>query len=332
MDLPLPPPTDTVAPQMSSTSALANLGLAIAGLAVLARAADMFVDGAVGISRKFGVSPVLIGAVVIGLGTSLPELLVSVLAAARGDASLGVGNVVGSNVANLSLVLGVAALLAPLAVNAGVLRREAPVSFLAVGGFALALQNGLTRLDGFLLLGGLVVTIVIVVRAASRGRNEALAEDVDEEFLPLRTGRLALVTVVGLVGTTLGAQLLVSGAIGLATGAGISEGFVGVTLVAVGTSLPELVTAIHAARRHEDELIIGNVLGSNVFNSLLVGGAIALIAPGPIDDIRLVTLGAAGMTAVALMAWFLMARGRRIVRSDAALLLAGYVAVVALIA
>lgn len=311
---------------------LANTCLAIVGLAVLARAADTFVDGAVGISRKFGVSPVIIGAVVIGLGTSVPELLVSVLAASRGDSALGVGNVVGSNVANLSLVLGVAALLAPLAVNATVLRREAPLSFVAVGAFALALQNGLTRLDGILLLAGLVIAIAIVIRAASRGRNEALAEDVDEEFLPLPTSRLAVVTLVGLTGTTLGAQLLVTGATGLAAEAGLSEGLVGVTLVAVGTSLPELVTAAHAARRQEDELIIGNVLGSNVFNSLLVGGAIALITPGPIDDLRLGTVGAAGMTVVALMAWVLMARGRRIDRGEAALLLAGYLAFVVLIA
>lgn len=317
---------------MSSTSLLANLCLAILGLAILARAADVFVDGAVGISRKFGISPVIIGAVVIGLGTSVPELLVSVLAATRGDAALGVGNVVGSNVANLSLVLGVAALLAPLAVSAKVLRREAPLSFLAVGAFALTLQNGLTRVEGVLLLGGLAVAILIVVRASSRERNAELAEDVDEEFVPLPTGRLAIVTVVGLVGTTVGAQLLVSGATGLASAAGLSEGLVGVTLVAVGTSLPELVTAVHAARRHEDELIIGNVLGSNVFNSLLVGGAIALITPGQIDDVRLVTVGAAGMTVVAFVAWLLMARGRRIVRGEASLLIAGYVAVVALIA
>lgn len=317
---------------MSSTSLLANLGLAIAGLALLARAAGMFVDGAVGISRRLGVSPVLIGAVVIGLGTSAPELLVSVLAAARGDATLGIANVVGSNVANLSLVLGAAALLAPLAVNASVLRREAPLSFLAVGSFALALQNGLTRLDGMLLMAGLVLAIMIVVRAASRGRNVELVEDVEEVFLPMRTRRLAVVTIIGLVGTTLGAQLLVSGAIGVATEAGLSEGFVGVTLVALGTSLPELVTALHAARRHQDELIIGNVLGSNLFNSLLVGGVVGLIAPGPINDLRLVTIGAAGMTVVALVAWLLMARGRRIVRGEAALLLAGYVAVVVLIA
>jgi cation:H+ antiporter len=317
---------------MSAGSVVANLALTVVGLAILARAADWFVDGAVGLSRRFGVSAVLIGAVVIGLGTSLPELLVSVLAASRGDAALGIGNIVGSNTANLSLVLGVAAFLTPLAVGASLLRREAPLSFLAVAGFALALQGGLSVLDGVLLLLGLVVTIVIVVRSSTIESDRELADDVDEAFRPERLRRVVLVTIVGLVGTTLGAQLLVEGASGLATEAGLSEGLVGVTLVAVGTSLPELVTAIHAARRGEDELIIGNVLGSNVFNSLLVGGLVALVAPGAIDDRHLVTYGAAAMVAVALVAWVLMARRRRIGRVDAVVLLGGYLATVAIVA
>jgi len=299
---------------------------------ILARAADRFVDGAVGLSRRLGVSAVVIGAVVIGLGTSLPELLVSVLAAARGDAALGIGNIVGSNTANLSVVLGVAAFITPLAVGASLLRREAPLSFVAVAAFALALQGGLSVLDGILLLLGLVATIAIVIRTSRVELDPELAAEVDEAFRPEPLRRVVLVTIVGLVGTTLGAQLLVTGATGLATEAGVSEGLVGVTLVAVGTSLPELVTAIHAARRGEDELIIGNVLGSNVFNSLLVGGLVAVVAPGAIDDTRLVTFGAAAMTGVALVAWIVMARGRRIMRSDAVLLVAGYVAVVALTA
>jgi cation:H+ antiporter len=122
------------------------------------------------------------------------------------------------------------------------------------------------------------------------------------------------------------------GATGIASDAGVSDGLIGVTLVAVGTSLPELVTAFHAARRGEDELIIGNVLGSNVFNSLLVGGAVALLAPGPIDDVRLVTVGAASMSAIAVAAWGFMARGRRIIRTEAVVLLASYVLFVAVIA
>jgi cation:H+ antiporter len=317
---------------MDPVNVLVAVATAVVGLVVLAKAADLFVDGAVGLSVRWGVSPVLIGAVVIGLGTSVPELLVSVLAAARGDAALGIGNIVGSNVANLSLVLGVAALIMPLAVDASVLRREAPMSFVAVGAFALALQNGLSRLEGVLLLVGLAAAILVIVRAAGSGGNAELVDEVQEfEQAAGSSRRGVLVTLVGLVGTTLGAQLLVTGAVDLAGEAGLSEGFVGVTLVAIGTSLPELVTAASAARRGEDELIIGNVLGSNLFNSLLVGGAIALIAPGRIDDVRLVTAGAIAMTVVALVAWLLMSRGRRITRAESVLLLAGYVVVVAVI-
>jgi cation:H+ antiporter len=189
---------------MTPSSVLANLALAVVGLVVLTRAADMFVDGAVGLSRRFGVSSVLIGAVVIGLGTSLPELLVSVLAAADGDAALGVGNIVGSNVANLTLVLGAAALITPLAAKASVLRREAPISVLAVVGFALALQNGLTRSEGVLLLLALVVVIVIAVRISSESGNLPLAVEVDREFTPAPSRRIVLLTVIGLVGTAVG--------------------------------------------------------------------------------------------------------------------------------
>jgi cation:H+ antiporter len=296
------------------------------------RAADVFVDGAAGLSRRFGLSPVIVGAVVIGLGTSVPELLVSVIAAANGDASLGVGNVIGSNIANLSLVLGVAALVVPMAVHSSVVRREAPISFLAVAAFALALQGGLSRVDGVLLLLALVVVMIVTVRSAGRSGNEELAEEVEQVLAEIPARRVVALTVVGLLGTALGAQLLVDGAVGLATELGLSEGFVGLTLVAVGTSLPELVTAVQAARRGEDELIVGNVLGSNVFNSLLVGGAIALVGPGPIDDARLVTYGAATMVAVAGLGWAVMGRKGNIARPEAALLLVGYVVAVALTA
>ena len=309
-----------------------DLALTAVGLVVLVRSADWFVDGAAGLSRRFGVSPVIVGAVVIGLGTSLPELLVSVLAAADGDASLGVGNIVGSNIANLSLVLAVAALVVPITVHSSVVRREAPLSFLAVAAFALAMQGGLGRLDGVLLLTGLLLVLVLTVRAATRAGNEELAEEVEEVVEVGTTRRLVLLSVVGLLGTALGAQLLVDGAVGLADAAGLSEGFVGLTLVALGTSLPELVTAVQAARRGEDELIVGNVLGSNVFNSLLVGGAVALVGPGPIDDARLVSYGAATMVAVAALGWLVMARDGRIARAEAAVLLCGYVVAVVLTA
>ncbi len=311
---------------------IGQLVLSLIGLAVLARSADAFVDGAVGLSRRYGVSPVLVGAVVIGLGTSVPELLVSVIAAAGGDAQLGVGNVVGSNVANLSLVLGTAALLVPIAVSSSILRREAPVSFLAVAAFAVALQGGLTRLESIGLLIGLFVVVVAAVRTSSRSTNVELAEEIEEAEVRVPTSRVGTVTLAGLLGTALGAQLLVTGATGLAGEIGLSDGLVGVTMVAIGTSLPELVTAIQAARKGEDELIVGNVLGSNVVNSLLVGGTIGLISPGPLADTRLVTFGAATMVVVAAVAWSTMARGSRIVRWEAIVLLAGYGAVVVAIA
>lgn len=309
-----------------------QLLIAMVGLVVLARAADWFVDGAVGLAHQLGVSPVVIGAVVIGLGTSLPELLVSVLAAAGGDTELGVGSVVGSNSANLSLVLGVAALLTTIRVDSSLLRREAPLSFAAVAAFAIALQGGLTRVEGVLLLAGLVGALVVIVRSPTGVSDVELVEELTDEISRVPTRRLGGVTLVGLVGTALGAQLLVTGATGVAGELGLSGGLVGVTLVAIGTSLPELVTAAQAARRGEDELIVGNVLGSNVFNSLLVGGAIALVGPGVVDDARLVTWGAATMTAIAGSAWLLMARRRHIARAEAVVLLAGYALVVVLIA
>ena len=172
----------------------------------------------------------------------------------------------------------------------------------------------------------------MIVRSPTGVGDRELVEELSDEILEAPTRRLWSLALVGLVGTALGAQLLVSGATGVATELGLSGGFIGVTLVALGTSLPELVTAVQAARRGEDELIVGNVLGSNVFNSLLVGGAIALVAPGPIDDAHLVTWGSAAMTAIAGLAWALMARRRRITRTEGVALLAGYVMVIVLAA
>lgn len=316
--------------------------LAVAiGVAVLAGASDMFVDGAVGISRRLGVSAVVVGAVVIGLGTSLPELLVSVLAAADGDAALGVGNVVGSNIANLTLVLGVAALLTRMSIHDTVVRREAPVSAGAVVAFAIAVRAGLPLWLGIVLLAALVVVLAILVRAARTDADPELAAELsrqaaDRAVVAEEVGsswpRLTVVTVVGLVGTALGAQLLVDGAVSIAGELGVSDGLVGVTLVAVGTSLPELVTAAQAARRGEDDLVIGNVLGSNLFNSLLVGGAIAVVAPGVVDDPALESVGLASMATVAVAAWVLMARGRRVSRVEAGALLVGWVVSIVLMA
>ena len=306
-----------------------DLALLLAGLVLLVHSADVFVDAAAALSIQWRIPPVVVGAVVIGLGTSAPEVLISTLAAIEGDAALGVGNVIGSNIANLSLVLGVAALLAPVAVASSTLRREAPVSVLAVVAFGAAVAIGLPRWSGVALLGAMAAVVVAATRARTMAGDEELIEEVLEEVAeqptdPRSRARRPLRALAGLIGTALGAQVVVTGAVGIADETGLSGGFVGLTLVAVGTSLPELVTAVQAARRGQDELILGNVLGSNIFNSLLAGGLVVLIEPGPLDDRSLATRGVAVMVAVSVLAWVLMERRRRIGRLAAGTLLAGY--------
>jgi cation:H+ antiporter len=306
-----------------------DLTLLLAGLVLLVRSADVFVDAAAALSIQWRIPPVVVGAVVIGLGTSAPEVLISTLAAVEGDAALGVGNIIGSNIANLSLVLGVAALLAPVAVASSTLRREAPVSVLAVATFGAAVAIGLPRWSSVVLLGAMAAVVVAATRVRAMAGDEELVEEVLEEVAeqpadPRSRARRPLRALAGLLGTALGAQVVVTGAVGIADETGLSGGFVGLTLVAVGTSLPELVTAVQAARRGQDELVLGNVLGSNIFNSLLAGGLVVLIEPGPLDDRSLATRGVAVMVAVSILAWVLMERRRRIGRLAAGTLLAGY--------
>ncbi len=244
-----------------------NLVLLLAGLAVLAKGADTFVLGAVRLAVVLRVAPVVVGAVVVGFGTGVPELLVSSLAASRGELGLAVGNVIGSNLANVTLVLGVAGLIARIDVLPRVVRRDAPLSLAAVVLFALVVQDGLTRPEGGVLLGALALSVVIMLRATEpspedtgdspeASRLDDLVEEIevfaaDEGEPPDAAAavesRDVLRVLLGLVATVAGAQVLVIGAQRIATDLGLTGGFVGLTLVAVGTSLPELVTGIQSA-------------------------------------------------------------------------------------
>lgn len=253
------------------------------------------------------VSAVLIGAVVIGFGTSLPELLVTVLAAADGAANIALGNVVGSNITNLTLVLGSAAILTPIAVARSSIRREALISLAAVLLLAIALQAGVGRTEGSVLVVLMVAALwFLIATQPDNGPRESRPEASSPgRSLSFETGR----TVVGLAGTLTGAQLLVLGARGIADTAGLSEGFVGLTIVAVGTSLPELFAAIQSGRRGQTDLILGNVLGSNVFNSLGIAGIAMLIDPGRVAT-NVALTGAIAMAVIAVAAYVMMARGR----------------------
>jgi cation:H+ antiporter len=316
---------------------LLDLVLVVVGLVLLAKAADHFVTGAARISGALRVAPVVIGAVVIGIGTSAPEMLVSGLAAGQGKLDIAAGNVIGSNVANLTLVLGAAALIIPIRAPVGILRRELPLSTLAVVAFAVAIQGGFDRLESAALLVGLAVAVVaLLVGSRKRGAaDDELATEVTEYLASggrVRLGVEVVRTLLGLVGTVLGAQAMVSGASGIATELGLGEGFVGLTLVAVGTSLPELVTAIAAARKGEDELIIGNLLGSNLFNSLGVAGLAGVIGPGPLEDPTLAGWATVLMIAVSVLAAMMMIGRKSVVRWEGIVLLLVYVATVPLLA
>ena len=230
-------------------------------------------------------------------------------------------------------MIAVAALIAPLRVSSHALRRQAPLSAFAVIAFAIALQGGLTLLSGVLLLLAVPLVLGWIVRSADRERAEAeagRAQAVASSDTRLRGEVIR--TVLALLGLAAGAQLVVTGAERITLEAGLDEGFVGLTLVAVGTSLPELVTAIQATRRRQPDLIVGNVLGSNVFNSLLAGGLIAVIAPGRLADPALTGLAAIAMVATALVTWLFLATDRQLTRREGTLLLGGYLALLAVLA
>lgn len=289
------------------------------GLVLLTKAADVFVDGAVAIAGAAKISPVVVGAVIVGFGTSAPELLVSSLAALNDDVDLGVGNVVGSNVANLSLVLGAAALVVPLLVTRAVIVKEAPISLLAVLMFAFFTVGGFEVWEGIVMLLTLCAVLAWIVLGGHEESVEELVYDHDQTITKSVTE-----TIGGLLGTLLGAQLMVWGALAIADELGVTGGFVGFTLVAVGTSLPELVTAITAARKGETELILGNLLGSNVFNSLAVGGAIAIIGAGPINDELMREYGVLLMVTVSTLAWIFMVARKRVSKLEGSVLLTAY--------
>jgi cation:H+ antiporter len=303
----------------------------LAGLVLLAVAADRFVVGAARLAVRFRVSPVVVGVTVIGFGTSAPELVVSGIAAARGGLDIAVGNLVGSNLANVSLVLGVAGLLAAPPIRARIVRREAPLSAAAVVLFAVLVQGGLSRPEGLVLLAGTVVAIVFVLNGT---RGEAGAEPGADELLQevdqvVQIGaashvrRDALVTALGLLGTVVGAFILVIGAQGVVDALDLTGGFVGLTVVAVGTSLPELVTAVQSARRGQVALLAGNVLGSNIFNSLAGGGVVAVVGPGVLADTGLTVVAVGLMVATVVLSWIFLAGGA-LRRWEGALLLVAY--------
>ncbi|RLB71796.1 MAG: calcium/sodium antiporter [Deltaproteobacteria bacterium] len=258
----------------------------ICGLILLVWSADRFVAGAAATARYAGMPPLLIGMVVIGFGTSAPEMVVSAISAAQGNPGLALGNAYGSNIANIALILGLTALISPITVKSGVLRKELPVLLVAtLLGALLLFDLYLGRADAWILLFVFAIIMGWSIWLGLRHRQDSLASDVDHvlEDEPMSRRAALIWLVVGMLLLVASSRLLVWGAVEIARGFGVSDLIIGLTVVALGTSLPELASSLAAIRKGEHDLAIGNVIGSNLFNTLAVVGIAGAIAPLAID-------------------------------------------------
>lgn len=305
--------------------------ISLLGFLGLILGADWLVRGSSRLAAQFGISPLAIGLTVVAYGTSAPEMVASLVAAATGHPEMTVGNVLGSNIANVGLILGAAALIAPLAVAPAVLRRELPFMVgvtLLFGLFGLfALRFDIGRGVGLAAIGLLIVFNVLSFRwARADGDATSVAEPSEDDSL----SRSSMLTIIGLALLLGGAQLLVAGAVSVARSIGLSEFIIGVTLVAVGTSLPELATAVAAGMRRQADLLIGTIVGSNVFNILGALGLSALVRPLAIDA-SLLRFEFSALIGFTLVTALFLYTGKRLVRWEGACLLCGYVAFIVLL-
>jgi cation:H+ antiporter len=302
----------------------------VLGLVLLVVGADLLVAGASRIAGRLGISSLVIGLTVVAFGTSAPELAVSVTGAVNGNADLALGNVVGSNIFNVLFILGLAALVAPLIVQRQLIRLDVPIMLGASGVlWLMSLDGVLDRLDGAILATGIIVYTTLLIRMARRQGLAAAAETTQAPAPGLRDRLLAQLVMIlgGLVMLVLGSQWLVAGAIALAQTLGLSELVISLTIVAAGTSLPELATSVLAAHRGERDIAVGNVVGSNIFNILCVLGLSSVIVPqGVAVAPAALAFDIPVMTAVALACLPLFITGGVVSRWEGALFLAYYAA------
>ncbi len=310
----------------------------IFGLIFLVWGADRFVDGASGIAANMGISPLLIGLTIVGFGTSAPEILVSLVSAWQGNPGIAVGNAIGSNITNIALVLGVTAIIAPITINSSILRREYPVMiFIMLLGLVLLLDGYLGAIDGIILLVGLTVLLIWIVRVGTKNyQHEPLQDEFEHQKYKLSTAKSIMWLLVGLVLLIASSKSLVWGSVYIAQLMGMSDLLIGLTIIAIGTSLPELATSITSALKNEHEIAVGNVIGSNMFNILAVLGIPGLMSAHTIDPYVLqrdypmmLLLG----FVLGLLMWFgyssktksIQTGNQSITRIEGSLLLTGYI-------
>ena len=305
----------------------------LSGILLLYIGAEWLIKGAAGLGRAVGVRPLVVGLTAVAFGTSMPEFVVSAVAAVKGMSGIALGNVVGSNIANLGLILGITALLKPLVVEGSLTRRELPIMLATSLALPLLLAGGVvSRLDALILLLGAAGFTYLMARSAVPGPAEVAALEADAEAAgaPRGTGRvrLTLIALVGLILLVVGGQALVTGASGIALALGISQRVVGLTIAAIGTSAPELAASVVAALRGHPSIAVGNIVGSNIFNVLFVLGGAAAIRPitSPLNTFG---FDLAVLAAISVLATLLLRQERPIGRRAGALLLACYIAYLA---
>ncbi len=306
-------------------------GAIIAGLLILVWGADRFVMGAAALARNLGVSPLLIGLTIVGFGTSAPEILVSTMAAFSGTPSLAIGNAVGSNIANIGLILGVTALIVPLLFKSHILRAEYPILLAISAGVYLLMTDGkLDFSDGVIMLLALAVTLFLLIRIGlTRSAGDPMSGEYEAEIRSdLSSFTATMWFVVGLVLLLVSSRMLVWGAVAIATELGVSDLVIGLTIVAIGTSLPELAASIMSALKDEPDIAVGNVIGSNIYNALAVLCVPGLVAAPAISE-EVLTRDLPVMLGLT-MVLFVMGRGRNgdghINRFEGSILLACFVA------
>lgn len=317
---------------------MTTLLLLIGGFFLLVLGGELLVRGSVNVATRLGVSPLVIGLTLVGFGTSTPELVTSVQAALAGAPGIAYGNIVGSNIANLLLILGVATIILPITVESSTLKRDGLVMIgVALVFAAMAATMPAGRLVGAVFLAALAAYIYLAFRQESQSSSDhgavydksLAAQGVDPALVPgaMSKGSLLvplLTAVGGLAIVVLGGKFLVDGAVGLARSYGVSETLIGLTIVAVGTSMPELVTSVMAALRKQTDVAFGNIVGSNIYNILGIGGATALMAPTDVPR-EIVTFDNLVMIAISVLVIFFAWTGRRISRGEGAVLLLGYI-------
>ena len=318
-------------PEIADLHSIILVLIVVVGLALLTYGGDFLARGGASLAMNMDVSPVVIGLTVVSIATSMPEFFAVIVAAIDGNSEMAIGNILGSNLGNIGLIMGMTAIIYPVFIHNRLILKEMPILLAATIVFtAVAVDQHLSRLDGILLVLGMVGYLYYMVKSARGGETEIVQEALVDIPKPVRSTWASLVfVIIGAVMLGAGAQFLVGSAVELAVRIGISQSLIGLTLVALGTSLPELAASVAAARRKESGLSAGNIVGSNIFNLLFVGGGVAIISPFSVGA-SLFQIEFPAMMLMTALLWLIYTTDKKVTRLEGIVLLLIYITIIAL--